>query len=487
MLACADNFADPDLWRHLLVGHAILSTGHIPSHDVYSYTVAGFATRNHEWLAEAIFAFAYQWWGILGLKLIKIACATIAISALAAGLATTAASVRIQRAILILSAGALTTQIQFRPQLFTFAMLSIVMATLATEVYRGGARWWPLVPMFALWANLHGGFATGLGALGIAAAVMSAQELVAGTLPRRGFRLGCVTALAALATIINPLGVGIWSNVLHSVSDPLLRLIINDWVPLPRMMLFLWNNSAIGLLQVVLAVGLFGGFLFSIARAPTFDDAPLTAIGIVFVIAAFYMTRNVALGVIAVAIPLAHHLALAMRWRSDTEPAVSERELSPTLIGSVIAVVVLVCGVVSPRLRTWEPVPEGAVAFMRDHKLHGNILNHFEWGDYLVWHLPASRIFIDVRAELLYPDEVMREYAEFFYAKPGAQRALDEHPTDLVLVKSMTGGSRVVERDSAWKIIYQDNVATLFAPASSPIEPAIDVTKADTSPTSYFP
>jgi len=489
VLACADNFADPDLWGHLLIGKAILSTGHIPSHDAYSYTVAGFPTRNHEWLAEVVFAAAYNWCGVVGLKLVKLACATIAISALAAGLARTAASARIQRTILVLTAGGLTTQMQFRPQLFTFAMLSIVMTVLAAEIYGGRARLWPLVPMFALWANFHGGFTVGLGAMGIAAIVLATQEILAGNLPWRGFRLGCVTLLAALATMVNPAGIGLWTTVLHSVSDPLLRAIIKEWVSLPTMMVHLWYGSKIGLVETVLPLGLFAAFLCAMVIAPTLDDAPLTVIAIIFAGAAFYMVRNLALGVIAIAIPLAHHVAfaLAKRARSNADAARADSELSPALIAIVATIVAVAGGLFSTRLPTWEPVPARAVAFMRDHNLRGNILNHFEWGNYVEWHLPQDPIFIDTRTELAYPDTVIRKYAEFFYGKPGAWRALDDYRTDFVLTKSAAAGSQVVKSDPAWKIVYQDSVATLFAPAASPIEGATEGPKLADSERTYFP
>ena len=489
VLACADNFADPDLWMHLLLGKAILSAGHIPSHEIYSYSVAGFPARNHEWLSEVVFALGYGWCGVLGLKIIKLACAAIAMLALAAGLAETAASARVQRTILILTAGALTPQMQFRPQIFTFAMLSVVMMALATEVYRGRARLWPLAPMFALWANLHGGFSVGLGALGIAAVVLSVQDLLAGTVPRRGLRIGCVTVMAACATLVNPIGIGIWTNVVHSVSDPLIRVIVKDWVPLTRMMVYLWQTSGMSLVQMVLGIGLFAAFLGSIAIAPTLDDAPLTAIAIVFIGASFYMVRNLALGVIAVAIPLANHaaLALARRARSKVSLERNDNEPAPMLIAAIISLVVLAGGEFSTRLSTWEPVPAGAVAFIKEHNLRGNTLNLFEWGAYLVWHLPANRIFIDTRTELVYPDAVLREYAQFYYGMPEARRVLDRYSPDLILIKSATGARRVVESDRAWKLVYQDKVAMLFAPASLPIARIAETSQPEDGATTYFP
>src|ERR1700735_5731990 len=135
-LATADNFADPDLWMHILTGQTILHTGHIPRFDTYSYSAAGMPWHNHEWLSQVTLAFCYAHFGIFGLKLLKLAVTTILIGALAIGISATRASGQVQRLTLILSAVAISTQMQFRPQLFTFMMMAVVMASLAIEVYR---------------------------------------------------------------------------------------------------------------------------------------------------------------------------------------------------------------------------------------------------------------------------------------------------------------------------------------------------------------
>ena len=97
---------------------------------------------------------------------------------------------------------------------------------------------WPLIPMFTLWANFHGGYIVGLGAMGIAAAVMFVQGWFGDAdRMRSAWRLGLITVGCAAATVINPFGVGLWFGVAHSVGDPLIRQVIADWVPLPNMML----------------------------------------------------------------------------------------------------------------------------------------------------------------------------------------------------------------------------------------------------------
>ena len=56
----------------------------------------------------------------------------------------------------------LMPQMEFRPQLFTFVLFAAMLALLARHNYRGLAPLWLIIPMMALWANLHGGFTLGL-------------------------------------------------------------------------------------------------------------------------------------------------------------------------------------------------------------------------------------------------------------------------------------------------------------------------------------
>ncbi len=497
-LATADNFADPDLWMHILTGQTILRTGHIPRYDTYSYSAAGMPWHNHEWLAQVALAFFYTHFGVIGLKLLKLICASITILALAIGISATGASSRAQRLTLITTAVALATQMQFRPQLFTFMMLSVVMALIAIEIYRGGANLWPLIAMFALWANLHGGYTIGLGAMIIAAAVLFIQGLGDTGRKTSARRLGLVTVGCAVATILNPFGVGLWTGVAHSVSDPLIRQIVADWVPLPKTLLYLWRESKPELLQDVAPLLLFASFIAAIAMAPDREDAALVAVATIFIGSAFYASRNVALAVIALAIPLARHASLALEptpeikvgdrlgYAGPPRPAVSN-ELPPAPLAICALAVALVGGTFSNRLKTWKPVPAAAVAFMQRRGLHGNILNQFEWGEYLVWHVGnESRVFIDGRCELVYPDSLLRQYAIFFYGLAGADNLLDEFPHDFVLIGTHTKGCDIVRKDARWHLLYSDQTAALFGRAALPVEAPIEAPTGNVAST-YFP
>jgi hypothetical protein len=492
-LATADNFAEPDLWIHMLTGQTTLRTGHIPRFDTYSYSAAGAPWHNHEWLSQVALAFFYAHLGIFGLKLLKLICSSILIVALAIGISASGAVARVQRLTLILSAVAISTQMQFRPQLFTFMMIAVVMMALAIEVYRGRAILWPLIPMFTLWANFHGGYIVGLGAMGIAAAVMFVQGWLtdAGRISS-AWRVALVTLGCAAATLINPFGVGLWTGVAHSVGDPLIRQVIADWVPLYKMILSNWRDSPKTLIQYLGPMLMFGGFAAAVAMAPDFEDAPLLAVATIFIGAAFYAARNVAVGVIAVAIPLARHASLALNRRAtkvDAQP-VDDREPPAALMAICALALFLVGGTLSNNLKTWKPMPIGALAFMQQNKLHGNLLPQFEWGSWILWHMgDAFKVYIDPRGELVYTDMQEGDYARFFYGMDGSDKLLDAYPHDYVLMGVHTKGADVVRKNPRWQLMYEDDTAVLFKRAPLPLQPALGAflpsygTPADT----YFP
>ena len=200
-----------------------------------------------------------------------------------------------------------------------------------------------------------------------------------------------------------------------------------------------------------------------------FDDAALAAIALLFTAGAFYSNRNVGLAVIALSIPLARHLGIALQQRTlsrDHDSALAGP--GPVFITIAAALIAVIGGEFSNRLKTWEPVPSGAVAFMESHGLHGNILNNFDWGEYLIWHVtPQSKVFIDGRYQLVYPRKLRLQYLAFLYGWPGAEQVLNDYPHDFVLVKPGTAPYRMVAGDSRWKLIYRDAVAALYARAAA--------------------
>jgi hypothetical protein len=182
VIAIADiqRWADPDLWGHLAFGRAMLAARHLAFHDPYSYSAPGHLWINHEWLSELLMTAIYNLGGVVGLKLMKFGCCAAIMVSLASGLAETDAPMPLQLAIVLAAAIAIAPQMQYRPQLFSFVLMAVLLAILTRYIFRRGARLWLTIPMFALWANLHGGFIVGLATLGTFSAVVLMQDLRTG-------------------------------------------------------------------------------------------------------------------------------------------------------------------------------------------------------------------------------------------------------------------------------------------------------------------
>src|SRR5216684_1310296 len=151
VIANAQRLTDPDLWGHLRFGQAVLAAHHLVRADPYSYTAFARPWRNHEWLTEVLMALFYNHLGVIGLKLWKFGCVAAMIGGLILAMAETGASAAIQLNLLMVAVVAVMPQMQFRPQLFTFALFAASLVLLARHAYRGAARLWVIIPMMALW------------------------------------------------------------------------------------------------------------------------------------------------------------------------------------------------------------------------------------------------------------------------------------------------------------------------------------------------
>ena len=484
VIADALQLADPDLWSHLRAGQIILSTRHLILYDQFSYTAFGQLWRNHEWLLQVVMAALYDHLDVFGLKLLKLLCAAATISFIALGMAETVAPARVQRALLLVIALALVAQIEFRPQIATYALLSLLMALLARDTYGTRVRLWPLIPMFALWANLHGGYAVGLAGLATYTAVVAVDTLRQRQGWGRGIRLAAITAACALATLANPEGTTVWRTFTHTVTNPVLHNGVAEWQPLLSRIGPEWHAYPPGVIIYLLPLALFVALAVSVLLTPTMDDAALVAIAALFIIGAFVSCRNMALAVIALTIPLAHHAGIAMNDASSRRIAGSipktagteserlaadpDRPFNPLLAGGLAIVIAVMSGLLSNRLAIDQHCPVDAVAFMKKHDLHGNVLGYYDWGNYLLWHVaPESKIFIDGRCDQVYSTRVATDYFDFDFGRPGAESILDKYPNDFVLMPPDSKAYAIVGKNPGWKLIYRDLDAGLFARAGS--------------------
>jgi hypothetical protein len=487
--------ADTDLWNHIYFGRIVLFQHQFLFHAPSSYACPAGPRNwpNLEWLGGVVLTLVYAAAGVVGLKLAKFASVAAMMVLIALGEGDTGASLEVQAAVLMAAAIAFVPQMQFRPVLATYLFFAALMALLARESYGRRAPLWLAVPMLTLWANLHGGFFVGLVALGLYTAVCGAQDLAQGRGTRRAVRLAALTSAAALATLLNPYGLSDWLMIIPYLRNPFTLRYISEFRPLLGVIVDFYREHR-PVFTFVFALAIMAALFVTFALTPRAEDLALFAIAALMTATALYAVRNTALAVIACSIPLCRHAGLLIdRVRPSHNAGVARPlriwRMLHALLAVVVVGLVIRTGLLSKTLPAVEAKPVGALAFMREHDLHGNVLCEYGWAGYLLWHdAPRSKIFIESLFEAYYPHAVQDDYAAVNFAEPGAAHVLDSYPNDFVLMPTGSAAYALLMAQAGWRPIYRDPVSALFARSGSPAARLAEVPLlVRTAPASVFP
>src|SRR5580658_9629080 len=173
---------DGDTGWHIRTGQYILAHHAVPTQDLFSFSRAGAPWFAWEWLSDVLYAALFQ---VGGLK------AIVLVSGLMIGLFATivlrytlwrGANPLLAVCTTMLATGAASMHFLARPHLFTLLLVPACFWVLEAD-RREKTRWlWALIPITALWTNLHGGFVIFLVLIGllIAGSALEAWLLVDG-------------------------------------------------------------------------------------------------------------------------------------------------------------------------------------------------------------------------------------------------------------------------------------------------------------------
>ena len=239
--------ADPDLWGHIYFGADHWQTGGLRRADPYSFTANGLPWINHEWLAELIFYLVYYILGDAGLLLGKLLLGLTVV--LMVWRMSTRQGFHPLVAAAVFTAAVFTMKPGFmiRPQLFSFLLFTVELAIF--HAYRQGRRTWmaglPIV--MALWVNLHGGFLVGGLLAGLFILTESTEALRIGD-KQQALTLWVWGLAGALATLLNPYGIGLHRLLLYTLSLP---RSITEWAPVSLPCLEFAGFKILGLFVLV--------------------------------------------------------------------------------------------------------------------------------------------------------------------------------------------------------------------------------------------
>ncbi len=453
--------ADPDLWGHLRFGAEIWENGSIPRTDTHSYTAAGQPWINHEWLAEALFWVLYAVAGSTGLLVFKVCLGLLVLELLSWLYFARERSLLAYAPCFVLFVLAAAPGFMTRPQLMTYLCLALLLTALHRFFDgRRAAIWWtPLVML--LWVNSHGGVIAGLGLFGAVAAVETVRCRRTGEQHWRPL-LACF-GLSSLAMLANPYGMDLWRFLYESVSTP---RDIDEWAAIPLLGTSHWPLKAMALL-----------FLATLTR-PTRKRPWELAIIALTIVYGFRHQRHSVLAAIVMTPYLARECAAALgssaavqRWLRDLSPAF-HTALAVCLV--VFTVFQIGRTAVTHRAHGFRIAvdtrlyPVEAMRFMEANDIDGNILVPFEWGEYVVWKRPDSRVSLDGRFDTVYPEEVITAGFAFTAGREGWSRVIEAFPTDIVLSRRSDHGHWLMATYAGWERIYEDHIAAIWIPATDP-------------------
>ncbi len=165
--------ASHDEWWHLKTGKWIAENG-LPKNDIFTYTAEDIPWHNHEWLSQVLFWRIYEFGeataigGLRALIAFKALFITLTFFGIAIFSARKTGAPALAAPCSAMACGLARRTFYPRPPFITYGLLAVTFCLLISwREKRIGAFWlFLLVPLFALWANLHGGFMAGLVVVG---------------------------------------------------------------------------------------------------------------------------------------------------------------------------------------------------------------------------------------------------------------------------------------------------------------------------------
>jgi hypothetical protein len=371
---------------------------------------------------------------------------------------TEAASIAFVAAAVALVAGHLLA----RPHVLALpVMVAWVGGLVAAADRRGAPSFW-LVPLMALWANLHGGFVLGLALI----APLGLDAVWNADAPQRralALRWALFAAAALVASCLTPYG---WEALF--AARRILNLgaaleLIGEWRPA--------NFAHPGALEGAVILGL----ALAMWRGVTLPPVRLVLV-VGFVLMALQHVRNAE--VLALLAPMVLAAPLARQFGGGADDAT--RPGSPKgLLYAGLAVLVAAGTLAFASVHRFEPdvrqSPVAAVAALKKMNFT-RVFNDYDFGGYLIANGVAT--FIDGRTELFGEKFMVDHNAASGLMEPGNLfRLLDQYKIEATLMRTQSAATKLLDHMDGWQKVYSDDIATIHVRkpgAVHSVEPVID-------------
>ena len=457
----ARKLGDFDLPWHLAYGRLVAATWSIPRTDDLAYTHRPIPYA--EFLADFLLYGASRLGGPLGLQIL---------GGLLAGAVVVVLTWSPKREIVASTfvacgaAAAASAWLIVRPATFSFVLAALTVAAIESHRTRNGSRQGRialacLVPLHALWSNIHGFMLIGLAVVATYATYRLLCRFARGRLgdllPQRdGDDVRWTTAMAFCtfgASMLNMAGPKLLLAPLQTWPD---KNRITEWAS-TTLHFLVYDEPVAGVFALfAIAAVVLGRDPESQRRSPSVWELAIVALSLLLAASA---VRLVALGAVLSAPIVARRLAPVMPVTSFTRGAAA---LSPLLLAAWM----LVRGGTTMGVG-FEPdhFPEPAVHYIRDHKPTGNMWNSLVYGGYLAWRLyPDYRVLMDGRTSWVHEPRVVTLVHESERDAEAFNALVEEFDIQWAICRAFEDEQFGIPlaADQRWEMVFWDDVSAVY-------------------------
>jgi len=459
LVASNQLLLDGDTFWHVQLGHDIWQSGKFPVQDQYSFTFFGRPWIAKEWLSQVIYYLSYRTGGWNLVVVVATLSLSLAMTLLFHFLSTRLRATLAIAIALVASFAASGTYLA-RPHVLTFPLIVIWTEYLirASEEDRAPAFW--LLPVIALWSNLHASFPIGLVMAALAFLNFVERNRFSRMAEMRTwllFLLGC-----GLATLVNPYGYEVLLVSLQFMQANEAVPYIGEWRPLvfadlpPHEVLImfmlgclLYFGLTLRAAKIIFILVMLHFFLQHVRFAYLF----------------YYLVPLVA----SYEIGAQHPRLSAAAWAAEQDDPVTrflQRHAGLMTAGLATIGAVVTAGflVLADAEQKPKIAPSAALGYARSAGLTGHVLNYYDFGGFLIFN--GIKTFVDGRADQIFDGGFMNAMAAT--RKPGGDAALAAQLKNYDIAWTLLPPSDprvyILDRLPGWKRAYADEWVVIHVP-----------------------